>query len=208
MATILKALTSEEITVLDTHDAVDPAVKTVKAQYSRPWINHGSIGPSCAVALFKDGEMTIWTHSQGTFDVQRVAADLLDLPPEKVHAIHVEGSGCYGQNGADDVAAEVAVIAKAVPGKPIRLQWMREQEFGREPLGCAMATELRASLDANNRIIDWHHEVWSNPHNTRPVDGGGVLVGSEVVPSFPAHAVKPIPMPEGDGDRVTTSAAA
>jgi CO/xanthine dehydrogenase Mo-binding subunit len=201
IATTLKALPREEITVLDTHDATAPAVRTLKASYSRPWLNHGSIGPSCAVALFEDGEMTIWTHSQVTFDVHRVAADLLRLPPEKVHAIHVEGSGCYGQNGADDVAAEAAIIAKAMPGRPIRLQWMREQEFGWEPLGCAMATELQASLDANNRIVDWRHEIWSNPHNNRPVDGGGVLVGGEVVPPFAFPPVKPIPMPEGDGDR-------
>jgi nicotinate dehydrogenase subunit B len=201
VAKILMALTPEEIIVLDTHDAVDPAVKTMKATYSRPWLNHGSIGPSCAVALFKGGEMTIWTHSQGAFDVRRVAADLLDIPIEKVHAIHVEGSGCYGHNGADDVAAEAAIIAKAVPERPIRLQWMREQEFGWEPLGPAMVTELQASLDANNRIVRWRHEVWSNPHNNRPVDGGGVLVGGEVLPTFPAPAVKPVPMPEGDGDR-------
>ncbi|GGF49794.1 aldehyde dehydrogenase [Aliidongia dinghuensis] len=200
-ATILKALSPEEITVLDTHDVTAAAVRTLKAKYSRPWINHGSIGPSCAVALFKDGELTLWTHSQGTYDAQRVAAELLSLPADKVHAIHTEGSGCYGQNGADDVAADAAFIAHALPGRPIRLQWMREQEFGWEPLGCAMATELEASLDADNKIVEWRHQVWSNPHNNRPVGAGGVLVGTEIVPSFTPPPVKPIPMPEGDGDR-------
>ena len=197
----LKSLPAEEIVVLDTHGSAEPPVRTVKARYTRPRLNHASIGPSCAVALFQDGVMTIWTHSQGTFDVHRVVAELLGIPPEKVHAIHVEGSGCYGQNGADDVAAEAAVIAKALPGRPIRLQWMREQEFGWEPLGPAMVTEAEASLDAQNSIVAWKYDVWSNPHNNRPVGAGGVLVGGEVAPSFPRPEGKPIPMPEGDGDR-------
>ncbi len=197
----LKGIPPEDIIVLDAHDETQPAVRTVKARYTRPWLCHASIGPSCAVALFQDGTMTIWTHSQGAFDVHRVAAELLNLPPEKVHAIHVEGSGCYGQNGADDVAAEATVIAHALPGRPIRLQWMREQEFGWEPLGPAMATEVEASLDAQNRIVAWKYEVWSNPHNNRPVGAGGVLVGREAQPPFPAPEGKPIPMPEGDGDR-------
>jgi nicotinate dehydrogenase subunit B len=197
----LKSLPPEEIVVLDTHDATEPPARSVRARYTRPWLSHGSIGPSCAVAMFRDGMMTIWTHSQGTYDVRRVAAELLDLPPANVHAIHVEGAGCYGQNGADDVAAEAALIAKAVPGRPIRMQWMREQEFGWEPLGPAMVTEVTASLDAQNRIVAWNYDVWSNPHNNRPVGAGGVLVGGEVVPPFPAPEGKPIPMPEGDGDR-------
>ena len=201
VVTTLKSLPPREIVVLDTHDSVAPAVRHIKARYTRPWLSHGSIGPSCAVALYQDGLMTIWTHSQGTFDVHRVAAELLNLPPDKVHAIHVEGSGCYGQNGADDVAADAAVIAKALPGRPIRLQWMREQEFGWEPLGPAMVTELEAALDANNRIVSWRHEVWSNSHVNRPVSAGGTLAGGEVSPSFPPQEPKPIPMPEGDGDR-------
>jgi CO/xanthine dehydrogenase Mo-binding subunit len=200
-AAVLQALPARRITILDQAGPAGTAAHTVRARYSRPWLSHGSIGPSCAMALFQDGHMTIWTHSQGAFDVKRVAADLLGLPPERVQAIHVEGSGCYGQNGADDVAAEAARIAFALPGRPIRLQWMREQEFGWEPLGPAMATELEASLDASNRIIAWRHDVWSNPHNNRPVDAGGVLVGREVAKPFPAPEPKPIPMPEGDGSR-------
>jgi nicotinate dehydrogenase subunit B len=198
---ILQALRPEIITVLDTKDRTAPAVRTLKARYTRPWLSHGSIGPSCAIALFHDGQMTIWTHSQGTFDVRRVVSDVLTLPLEKIRAIHVEGAGCYGQNGADDASAEAALIAKSLPGRPIRLQWMREQEFGWEPLGCGMVTELQASIDAGNRIVDWQHLVWSNSHAGRPVNGGGVLVGGEVSPPFAPPIPKPIPMPEGDGDR-------
>jgi nicotinate dehydrogenase subunit B len=99
------------------------------------------------------------------------------------------------------IAAEAALIAKAVPGRPIRLQWMREQEFGWEPLGPGTVPEFQASLDADNGIVSWNHEVWSNTHSNRPVGAGGVLVGGEVIPRFPAPEPKPIPMPEGDGSR-------
>ncbi|TPK75280.1 molybdopterin cofactor-binding domain-containing protein [Mesorhizobium sp. B2-4-17] len=197
----LKALPSQDIVILDIRAPTPAPVKAVSARYSRPWISHGSIGPSCALALLEDDMLTIWTHSQGTFDVRRVAADLLGRPIEKIRAIHVEGAGCYGQNGADDVAAEAALIAMSVPGRPVRLQWMREQEFGWEPLGPGMLTELQAGVDGNNRIVAWRHEVWSNPHNNRPVNAGGVLVGNEIASSFPVPEGKPIPMPEGDGSR-------
>ncbi len=198
---ILKTLPARDIAIEDTTAITALAVRSVAARYSRPWLSHGSIGPSCAIAWFREGELTIWTHSQGPFDVQRVTAQLVGLPVGKVHVIHAEGAGCYGQNGADDAAADAAVIAMAVPDRPIRLQWMREQEFGWEPLGAAMATELSASLDAANRIVAWRHAVWSNPHNNRPVDAGGVLAGLEADPPFAAPEGKPIPMPEGDGSR-------
>ncbi|UYY58430.1 xanthine dehydrogenase family protein molybdopterin-binding subunit [Sphingomonas sp. S2-65] len=197
----LQALPSREIIVLDTHDGDRPATHTVRAQYSRPWYSHGSIGPSCAVALFRDGTLTLWSHSQGVFDMQRATAELVGLPPEKVRVIHTASAGCYGQNGADDVTAEAASIAMAMPGRPIRLQWMREQEFGWEPLGCAMVTEVEASIGPDKRISSWDYGVWSNSHNNRPVKAGGYAVAQEVARGFPMQEAKPIPMPEGDGDR-------
>lgn len=197
----LQGLPSREIVVLDTHDGARPAAHTIRATYSRPWISHGSIGPSCAVAWARGGELTIWSHSQGVFDVHRAVAGLVGLPPEKVRCIHSPSAGCYGQNGADDVAAEAGIIAMALPGRPIRLQWMREQEFGWEPNGCGMVTEVTASIGADKKISAWTYDVWSNSHNNRPVSPGGYAVAQEIVPPFPPQPPKPIPMPEGDGDR-------
>jgi CO/xanthine dehydrogenase Mo-binding subunit len=196
-----KSLPAQDILVLDTRDEAAEAVHTIKARYSRPWLSHGSIGPSSAIAHFDRDLMTVWTHSQGIFQLRRVIAELLCLPPEQVHVIHAEGAGCYGQNGADDVAADAAFIARALPGRPIRLQWMREQEFGWEPLGPPMATELEAALDANQRIVSWRHEIWSNRHNNRPQQAGAVWIGGELTPPFRPQQGAPIPMPEGDGDR-------
>ncbi len=198
---ILKALPTRDIVILDTTAPAASAVMTLRASYSRPWLHHGSIGPSCAVAHYRDGEMTVWSHSQGIFDVRRVVSELCGLPIERVRGIHSPGSGCYGQNGADDVAADAALIALSMPGRPIRLQWMREQEQGWEPMGPGMVTDVEASLDANHRIVAWNYEVWSNPHNNRPVGAGGVVAGQEVVPPFAIPEGKPIPMPEGDGSR-------
>jgi CO/xanthine dehydrogenase Mo-binding subunit len=175
--------------------------KIVRATYSRPALMHGSIGPSCAVAQWNDGGVTVWTHTQGVEPLRRSLADLLRLSPDKVRCIHAEGAGCYGHNGADDVAADAALAARAVPGRPVRLQWMREQEHGWEPLGSAMVVELEGAIGNDGRIVGWRHEVWSNAHNGRPVSGGGLLAGLEVDPPFPAQVPKPIPMPEGGGDR-------
>jgi CO/xanthine dehydrogenase Mo-binding subunit len=175
--------------------------RTIKASYSRPCLLHGSVGPSCAVALWKDESLTVWTHSQGVSPLRRSLVQLMDLAPEKVRCIHVEGSGCYGHNGADDVAADAALCARAVPGRPVRLQWMREQEHGFEPAGSAMVVDLEAQLGADGRIAGWRHEVWSNTHSMRPVSAGGLLAGAEVDPPFSPQVPRPIPMPEGGGDR-------
>ncbi len=197
----LQALATREIVVLDTHDGARAAAHTISASYSRPWYSHGSIGPSCAVALAKDGGLTLWSHSQGVFDMHRAVAELVGLPPQKVRCIHSPSAGCYGQNGADDVTAEAGLIAMALPGRPIRLQWMREQEFGWEPCGCGMVTKVEASIGPDKRIARWTYEVWSNSHNNRPVRAGGYAVAQQIDPPLPMQVAMPIPMPEGDGDR-------
>ncbi|WP_342249185.1 xanthine dehydrogenase family protein molybdopterin-binding subunit [Sphingomonas sp. OTU376] len=197
----LQSMPSREIVVLDTHDGNRSAWKTVRGTFSRPWYSHGSIGPSCAVAQFRDSELTIWSHSQGVFDMHRAIAELVGLAPDKVRCIHSPSAGCYGQNGADDVTAEAGLIAMALPGQPIRLQWMREQEFGWEPCGCGMVTKVEAALGPDRRIAHWNYEVWSNSHNTRAVKAGGYLAAQQIRPGFAPQEAKPIPMPEGDGDR-------
>jgi CO/xanthine dehydrogenase Mo-binding subunit len=175
--------------------------RLLKARYSRPFLMHGSIGPSCAVALWQDDGLMVWTHSQGVSPLRKSLAELLHLPLDKVRCIHVEGSGCYGHNGADDVAADAALAARAVPGRPVRLQWTREQEHGWEPLGSAMVVELQGALGADGRIASWRHDVWSHAHNGRPTSAGGLLAGAELEPPFAPQTPRPIPMPEGGGDR-------
>ena len=198
---VLTAMPSQDSTIFE---KINPAVtgqKTIEATYTRPYQAHGSIGPSCAVAQLADGTMTVWTHTQGVYPDRQGIAEMLRMPPASVHCIHVEGSGCYGHNGADDAAADAALIARALPGTPVRVQWTREQEHAWEPFGPAMVTRLKASLDGNGAISDWNFEVWSNTHSMRPGGAGSMLAAQHMAQPFALPAPRPIPLPEGGGDR-------
>jgi nicotinate dehydrogenase subunit B len=173
----LKGLPKRVFTIRDDKAVAGVAVKTLEAEYTRPYHMHASIGPSCAVASFTDGQMTVWSHAQGMFPLRQAVSELLKLPLDKVRCIHVAGAGCYGHNGADDAAADAALIAFAVPGVPIRLQWMREQEHTWEPYGAAMVMKVKASLDPDGRIVAWGYDVWTNTHSMRPGGAGATLAG-------------------------------
>jgi nicotinate dehydrogenase subunit B len=201
LAHVITALPSRDSVIFQQSDASVIGQKTLEATFTRPYQSHGSIGPSCAVAQAVDGVTTVWTHTQGVYPDRQGIAQMLRVPPENVHLVHVEGSGCYGHNGADDAAADAALIARELPGIPVRLQWMREQEHGWEPYGPAMVTKLKASLDANGGIADWNFEVWSNTHSMRPGGAGCMLAAQHMDQPFPVPPPKPLPLPEGGGDR-------
>lgn len=175
--------------------------RSIEATFTRAYQCHGSIGPSCAVALLQGGSMTVWSHSQGVFPNRAALAELLGMPAENIRGIHVEGSGCYGHNGADDVAADAALIAHALPDIPIRVQWTREQEHMWEPFGPAMVTKVHASLDERGRVVDWHYELWSNTHATRPGSAGALLPARLIARPFLPKSAHVKITPEGSGDR-------
>ena len=201
LRSVLLSLPSQDKTIFQASNPAASGQKTIEASYVRPYQAHGSIGPSCAIAQFTDGTMTVWTHTQGVYPDRAGIAEMLRVPPASVRCIHVEGSGCYGHNGADDAAADAALIARELPGVPVRVQWMREQEHAWEPFGPAMVTKLKASLDANGAIADWHFEVWSNTHSMRPGGAGSMLAAQHMAKPFAVPAPKPLPLPEGGGDR-------
>ena len=162
------------------------AVRTLEASYRRPYQMHASIGPSCAVAEMQGDGVLIHTHSQSVFETSAAIARMLGLAPEKVQALHTQGSGCYGHNGADDAAADAALLARALPGKAVRVVWSRADEHGWEPYGSAMLTRCRAGVDANGDVLDWSHEVWSTSHGTRPGgEPGNLLPGRSLARPFP-----------------------
>ncbi len=151
----------------------------------------------------KDGKMTVWTHSQGVFPLRAELAKALKMPAGALRCVHVEGSGCYGHNGADDVAVDAALLARALPGRPVRLQWMRDDEFGWEPFGPAMVMRAKAALGGDGKIADWDYEVWSNTHSTRPqsTDGTNVLAAWYLAEPQKMGPPTSPPQPAGGGDR-------
>jgi nicotinate dehydrogenase subunit B len=198
---VLTALPSQDFTIFQQGNSSAGGARTIEATYTRPYQAHGSIGPSCAVAQSLDGAMTVWTHTQGVYPDRQGIAEMLRVPPASVRLVHVEGSGCYGHNGADDAAADAALIARALPGVPVRVQWMREQEHAWEPFGPAMVTKLKASLDGSGAITDWNFEVWSNTHSMRPGGAGAMLAAQHIANPFAPPPPRPLPLPEGGGDR-------
>jgi nicotinate dehydrogenase subunit B len=201
----MKAQRSQDSVVGEKSDSAMAAtgVRKLEAQYTRPFQSHGSIGPSCAVAQWQNGRLHIWSHTQGVFPLRADLAKALRLPANDIIVTHREGSGCYGHNGADDVALDAALLARALPGRPVKLQWMREDEFAWEPYGSAMLMNLRAALDANGRIVDWQHELWSHTHSTRPGDpeGCNLLAAWSMQEPLKPGAARNIPQPSGGSDR-------
>ncbi len=161
-----------------------PAATRREASYTRMHIAHASIAPSCAMALYRDGHLTVWSHTQGVYPLKAALARSLKLDPTVISVKHVQGPGCYGHNGADDAAADAAVIALRRPGEPIRVRWRREEEFGFEPVSPAMVTTVHATLDGSGRPADWTTEIWSGRHSSRP-GGGGNLLAAEALPDPP-----------------------
>jgi CO/xanthine dehydrogenase Mo-binding subunit len=180
------------------YDAIAPvAGAVVEASYSRPYIAHASMGPSCALAEFRNGRLEIWSHTQGVYPLRTALANVLSLPADAITVRHAHGAGCYGHNGADDVAVDAAVIAREIPDHCIRVMWRREEEFGFEPLGSAMHVTARAVLDDAGRPIDWTTEVWSATHVQRPSTGGNMLT-HEALPTPPPDP-RPTDPPEANG---------
>jgi nicotinate dehydrogenase subunit B len=126
----------------------------LRATYNFAIHTHGSIGPSCSVVEFKDGAVTCWSASQGTHALRKQLAAMLSMPEEQVRCIYIDGAGCYGRNGHEDAAGDAALLSRAV-GRPVRVQWMREDEHGWDPKGPPTLIDLDAALDAKGNLLAW-----------------------------------------------------
>jgi CO/xanthine dehydrogenase Mo-binding subunit len=191
-----------------TKENADPAAKArgvtrLQAEYRKPFICHASIGPSCALARMQGDTLEVWSHTQGMFGLRQEIAMVLRMAEEKIVVRHAEGAGCYGHNGADDVALDAALIARMVKGRAVRLQWTREDEFAWEPYGPAQVVALDASLDAQGSIVSWRFDLWSNGHTHRPGRAGKpvlIAAGELAQPFERAPAIDP-PLPSGGAQR-------
>ncbi len=163
------------------------ASRQLHATYYQPYHAHASIGPSCAVADVKGDQVTVWASTPGPYPLSGALAQLLDVPAEKVHLIHVEGAGSYGQNGSDDAAADAVILSQAV-GQPVRVQWSRQDEFVWEPKAPAMVMEVHGGLDAQGNVVAWDYHVWSPSHVARARFAGQLvaaqLLSGQAAPQF------------------------
>jgi nicotinate dehydrogenase subunit B len=202
LAEWLKAQPSEP-TVIDTKTASGKRakVRTIRRQYTRPYLAHASIAPSCAMAQWTGDRVHVWTHSQGVYFLRADLALVLKLPLENIIVEHMEGAGCYGHNAADDVALDAVLLAKTAGGRPVRVQWSRQDEMSHAPFGAAMAIEIEADLDAQGEIIDWRHSIWSNGHTARPgrVAQPALLAATEFANPFPRYISTNPPQANGGG---------
>ena len=186
-------------------DAGNPQSKErYEATYTRGYLAHASISPSCGLAIYRDAKLTVWTHCQGVYPLRAALAKALKLEPSAIVVHHVQGSGCYGHNGADDAAADAAIIAMQKPGQTIRVRWRREEEFIYEPKTPAMVVKVRALLDDAGKPVDWTQEIWSPTHNQRP-GAGGNLLGAIALPDPPPEP-PPNDVPEANGGGATRNA--
>jgi nicotinate dehydrogenase subunit B len=198
----LKAQPSEGVVIHNKvgHEQIDKK-RTIRRQYSRPYLAHASIGPSCAIAQWTADRVHVWSHSQGIYFLRADLALVLKVPLENITVEHLEGAGCYGHNAADDVALDAVLLARAVNGRPVRVQWSREDEMSHAPFGAAMAIEIEADLDVRGDIIDWRHSIWGNGHTARPGRAAqpALLAATELADPFPRYIATNPPQANGGG---------
>jgi CO/xanthine dehydrogenase Mo-binding subunit len=170
------------------------------ALYSRPYLAHAALAPSCAIAWFENGHLTVWSHTQGVYPLRQMLVEMLGLSAAAISVRHAQGAGCYGHNGADDAAVDAAVVAMETPGRPVRVLWRREDEFGFEPVGSAMLIRLEAALEAAGRPACWATEIWSAPQTGRA--GAAAMLARQALPDPPPfpHA-REVPQPLGGAMR-------
>ncbi len=163
----------------------------VRATYLKPYHLHGSIGPSAAIATFSAGRLSIKSHSQGPFILRTAISQVLEMPEDTIEVEHIENAGCYGHNGADDVALDAALLAMEVPEKTVLLKWTRQDEHTFEPMSPAMVMEMEGLLE-EGRVSIWHEDVYSQTHVGRPRPQEGV---SNLLASWSIEGGLPRPEP-------------
>ncbi len=177
------------------------SVGRVGARYLRACLAHASIGPSVALARWEDGRLEVLTHSQGVGMLRLALAQALGIAAEAVSVQHRPGAGCYGHNGADDVALDAALVAREAPGHWVRVQWTRAQEMSVVPFGSPMVVDLAAEVDAAGRPVSWEMTVTSGTHGQRPGHNGRTnLLAAEALPgATPTPPAPDVPDAAGFG---------
>jgi CO/xanthine dehydrogenase Mo-binding subunit len=174
----------------DPDEALRSNSTVLQATYTQPYQLHASIGPSCAVAEVTNGQYTVYCSTQGVYQLRGAIAQLLNTGSDQVRVVYMESAGCYGDSGADHAAGEAALLAQAM-GRPVRVQWMRQDEHAWEPKGPAMVMRVRGALDDTGRVAGWDYQVWTPTHTTRSGGQAGNLLPGRLIEPPPAVAANP-----------------
>jgi len=203
MRDFLLAQPTEDEVLREKSSASAAGGRMLSATYTRPYLAHGSIAPSCAVAWWHDNGLEVWSHSQAIYPLRNEIAKILELDVASIVVRHAEGAGCYGHNGADDAAFDAVLLARAVAGCPVKLQWMREDEFAWEPFGPAMVVKMQGALDDRGNILDWRHDLWGNRHICRPGrhPNPGLLAAWHFDQGFEPPPAIDLPLSDGGGSQ-------
>ena len=149
-------------------DFKDKSCTTLTSEYKKGYLMHGPIGPSAACSIFSNNKFTIYSHSQALYDLKLSCSEYFGVNPENVTLKFIPGSGCYGHNGADDVAFEAGLLSKEFPDTHVLLKWTRQDEHCWEPYGSASLNKLTGVINDKGKIIYWSNEVFSDTYMTRP----------------------------------------
>ena len=164
-------------------------VRKLAATYTRPFLAHASMSPSCGMAQWSADTTSVhvWSHTQNVFGLRGAVASALGLAPDSVQVEHAEGAGAYGHNGADDAAFDAVLLARAVPGRPVHVRWRRADEMSWSPFGSPMAVDVGVCLSAEGRLVCWEADVWSQGHTSRPGFAGspGLLAHAHLAGAAP-----------------------
>jgi nicotinate dehydrogenase subunit B len=202
LAAFLRAGPHETIPVHVEESPPGATGRTVRASYSRPFLAHASIAPSCGVARWEsDGTLSVWSHSQGVHRLRDAIAQALAIDAPRIVIEHVQHAGCYGHNPADDAAFDAVLLARTVPGRPVSVQWSRGDELAWGPFGSAMTATVEASVDDSGRLQSWTYDVWSQGHTSRPGYAGvpGLLAGAYLATPLAYPAADDPPLTAGGG---------
>jgi nicotinate dehydrogenase subunit B len=179
--------------------AATPAAKALSQTYKYPIQMHGSMGTSAATAVVDNARQvaTVWSSTQAIYPLRAMLATALGFPVQNIHCIYTEGSGCYGQNKADDVALDAAVISQIV-GKPTRVAYMRSDEHAWENYGQAYTIKITGAIDtsgAKPKVIAWKRDAWTSSRGGRPGPpasmASGILMGFPETPVTPGTSLTP-----------------
>ena len=140
------------------------AATVIEAEYDVPFQGHTAIGPAHALADPSNDQLTIYTNDMKSYGMRNGVAEFLKMPRDRVRVVWMEGPQGYGRTAADDAGFEAAYLAKEI-GRPVRVQWMRQEETAWDTKGPAYAFKMRGGLDAQGNLVALHYDACAADHN-------------------------------------------